>query len=450
MTITVMLRVDGLTAPRLRSFLAHYWLAWERFRRVPVAGVAGWAWQPDPQFDLRHHLDVALDRFTPAQLQDWVSARLNQPLPRRRPLWKFWLAPNAEGGAALVLRLHHCYGDGMALLSVFEQICPASPRQPPAVYGAPETGDLQRWLKAAQRWLADSVGPVTGAVDAGLVSAPDTSGADVPARALDLLERFTGNSLRLVHEASGLAVSAQDSPSALRRPLLGRRQCRWSAPVPLTQFRDVARAAHTTINDVLLACVTGALRERLQLSPEALEQAVLHGAIPVDIRHRLPPELSPAPGQLGNGIGTVFVPLPVDGHSPLERLYRLKQETRRLKASWQPGVAWALTASAALLPEAVRRPAVDLLSRKASAVISNVPGTSQPRYLAGCKITEQMFWVPQAGAIGLGISIVSYAGQVQFGVVADESIPAGPEAFVVGCLAELDALSGLLVQSTRR
>jgi hypothetical protein len=129
----------------------------------------------------------------------------------------------------------------------------------------------------------------------------------------------------------------------------------------------------------------------------------------------------------------------VDGESSLERLFRIKHETRRLKKSWQPGISWALTGSASMIPEIWRQPLADLFYRKASAVVSNVPGTPELRYLAGCRITEQMFWVPQAGDIGLGVSVVSYAGQVQFGVVADEAVMPVPEAFLNDCLQELDA-----------
>lgn len=78
-------------------------------------------------FDFRHHLDVVVDRFTPESLQEWVSVRLNQPLPMYRPRWKFWLAPNAEGGAVLLLRIHHCYADGLSLLGIFDRLCPPSP-----------------------------------------------------------------------------------------------------------------------------------------------------------------------------------------------------------------------------------------------------------------------------------------------------------------------------------
>ena len=442
MTISVMLRVDGLTAPRFREFLRIYWMAWERFRYRPVKRTPAWWWEPDPTFDVRHHLDVVVDRFTPEALQEWVSVRLNQPLPMYRPLWKFWLAPNAEGGAALLLRIHHCYADGLSLLGIFDRLCPPSPRQHPAVYGAPETAELSRWTSAAQGWLVQLMASEPSEEGAPGVAGVDTADSKQWQDAGRLLERVAQQSLKLVHEFSGFLAEPEDTATDLRRPLLGRRHCRWSEPVPLERFRSIAGVARVTINDVLLSCVAAAVRTRLGIAGTDLDEAVLHAAVPVDIRSRLPDELRPPPGTLGNYFGTVFVPLPVDGDSPLERLYRIKHETRRLKKSWQPGIAWGLASSATVVPEPWREPLADVFYRKASAVVSNVPGTAEARYIAGCRITEQMFWVPQAGDIGLGISIVSYAGQVQFGVVADEAVMADPEAFLNDCLQELDRFPG--------
>jgi len=432
MTITVLMRVEALTTERLTDFLEIYWMAWQRFRFMPVQRFPGWWWEPDPTFALRHHIETVPDALDETQLQAWVSARLNQPLPDYRPRWKFWLLPNAEGGAVLLLRIHHCYGDGVALMGVFERICTRSPQQAPVLYGALEPADLSRWGRAAQAWLrslqAQAEARHTGAV----------GDLEKAARPRHSFERAAFTGLRLVNELSQFLIEPEDTDSPLKAPLLGRRSCRWSAPVELSRFRSAAKATGCTINDVLLACVSGAVRKQLESAGIDLDEAVLHAAVPVDIRGCLPEGIAPEPGTLGNYFGTVFVPLPVDGESALERLYRVKHETRKLKKSWQPGIAWGLTSSAGLLPSPLRQSFTDLLCRKASAVVSNVPGTPEPRYLAGCRIVEQMYWVPQAGDIGLGISIVSYAGRVQFGVVSDEAVMSDPAGFLSDCLQALD------------
>lgn len=428
MTITVMLRVEGLTPARLYDFLEVYWLAWERFRYMPVARAPGWWWERDPSFALHHHIEVVHKPLDEAALQDWVSARLNQPLPDYRPRWKFWLVPDAEGGAALLLRIHHCYADGLSLLGVFDRICPPSPQQAPALYGAAEQADPGRWYRSAGAWLS-SLAAMTE-------TAPEPLTTETGSRSP--LERVAMQGLRLVNEVSQFLVEPEDSPTRLKRPLLGRRSCRWSRPVALAGFREAAAKTGATINDVLLSCVSAAVRRHIETDGESLDDTILHAAVPVDIRRQLPEGIRPGELDLGNFFGTVFVPLPVDGDSSLERLYRVKHETRRLKKTWQPGISWGLAGSASLLPGAWRQPIADLMYRKASAVVSNVPGTHDERYLAGCRIREQMFWVPQAGNIGLGVSIVSYAGQVQFGVVADEAILPQPGPFLDDCLAELE------------
>lgn len=436
MTITVMLRVEGLTEARFLEFLSVYWLAWERFSAMPVRRAPGWWWEEDPAFSLHHHLEVVRGRFGREALQDWVSARLNQTLPYYRPLWKFWLVPDAEGGAALLLRMHHCYADGLSLQGMFERLCPPSPQQAPVLYGAREEADFGRWGRAANAWLRElTASEVAGAQAAGIGEGIPRNGGSSGRNAL---ERASWKSLKLVNELSQFLVEPEDSDSSLKRSLLGRRQCRWSQPVALDRFRGIATFTGVTINDVLLSCVASAVRKRLVADNTDMHEAILHAAVPVDIRSRLPAEIKPEPGTLGNYFGTVFVPLPVDGASSLERLFRVKHETRKLKKSWQPGLSWALAGSASLMPETWRQPVADLFYRKASAVVSNVAGTRDARYLAGCRILEQMFWVPQAGDIGLGVSIVSYAGQVQFGVVADEAVMAAPESFLDDCLQELD------------
>ncbi|SFR59811.1 acyltransferase, WS/DGAT/MGAT [Marinobacter daqiaonensis] len=446
LTITVLMRVDGLTLPELRAFLQRYWLAWDRFRMMPVEKSCGWCWQPDRYFDLAHHLVAVNEAMSVERLQKWVSARLNQPLPGGRPRWGFWLVPRAEGGAALLLRIHHCYGDGMSLLDVFDRICTRNPGDIPEHYGCSESRNASRVTDVIQA-CRDAIRTGFRTTEVEPTQTEKTSGPQwddtIPeSRHPALLEKATMNGLRAINEITGMVTEPEDSASSLKRSLLGRRHCRWSEAVALRRFLSVARRRGCSINDVLLACVTAAMRESLALPARQLNQAVAHAAVPVDIRRSLPASLQRADHGPGNFFGTVFVPLPVDGGFSLERLWRIKHETRRLKRSWQPAIAWGLVGLSSLLPTALRKPISDLFFRKASAVVSNVPGTREPRYLAGHKVTEQMFWVPQAGDIGLGVSIVSYAGNVQFGVVADEAVLDDPDAFLNCCLKELDLLAG--------
>lgn len=437
--ITVMMRIEGLTTDRLRAFLENYWLAWERFRCMPVSRHGGWWWETDPVFSLHHHLAVVKEPLTPDQLQAWVSARLNQPLPDYRPRWKFWLAPRAEGGAALLLRIHHCYADGRALMAVFNTLCTRSPQQAPVIYGCREALDVQRWVSTATGLLKQAVLPLAGAVgDRGVTGRVSQLNGDPDQRGP--FARAAYQSLKVSHEITGFLTAPEDTAASLKRPLLGRRHCRWSEPLPLTAVQAAARGYGCTLNDILLACVSRALHQHLVHEGSDPDAAIAHAAVPVDIRERLPDTLKPEQQALGNYFGTVFVPLPVDARSALERLFRTKHETRKLRQSWQPAVAWGVTSAAPLLPESWRRPLADILSRRASAVVSNVAGTREPRYLAGCRIREQVCWVPQAGSLGLGVSVVSYAGQLQLGVVADEAILDDPDTFLATCLQELAEL----------
>jgi hypothetical protein len=112
----------------------------------------------------------------------------------------------------------------------------------------------------------------------------------------------------------------------------------------------------------------------------------------------------------------------------------------KLKNSYQPVLTLGLMAALGLLPETVESAAIDLLSTKASLVATNVPGPQEPVWLAGSRISRLIFWVPQSGAIGLGISILSYAGQVQFGLIADHKRVPDPTAVTARFRAEFEKL----------
>ncbi len=130
---------------------------------------------------------------------------------------------------------------------------------------------------------------------------------------------------------------------------------------------------------------------------------------------------------LGNYFGLVAVLLPLGIENPVERLYEVKRRMTELKGSRQALVALGVLAAVGMAPKRVQQEILDLLASRASAVMTNVPGPQQPLHMAGARLKEVVFWVPQTGTIGMGISILSYDGGVQFGIVTDRNLIADPE-----------------------
>lgn len=144
------------------------------------------------------------------------------------------------------------------------------------------------------------------------------------------------------------------------------------------------------------------------------------------------------PENLGNYFGTVFAPLPIGIENPLERVYKIKHDMISLKQSLQPALSYGILYAAGLLPKTVQKALLESFGNKTSAVLSNVPGARESRYIAGARIKEQMFWVPQTGDLGLGLSIISYGGQIQFGMVGDARLFPHPERLVNRFVAQIE------------
>ena len=178
-------------------------------------------------------------------------------------------------------------------------------------------------------------------------------------------------------------------------------------------MKSVAKALGCTINDLLMSTAAGALGGYLRQHGEDTDGLSIRAAVPVNLRD---PASAAA---LGNYFGLVFLELPIGIRDPLERLFAVHAAMSQLKGSYQPVLTLGLMAALGRMPSTVHAAAIDLLSTKATAVATNVPGPSEALYLAGGRIGRLIFWVPQSGDIGLGISILSYAGQVQFGLIAD-------------------------------
>ena len=429
----VLLFRERLSLARLRRVIEERFVVFRRFRQRPVE-VPGMAmWETDRHFSVeRHVVHTALPgKAGRRELQDLVSRLATTPLDPARPLWQFHLVDNYDGGSAVVCRMHHSYADGIALVRVMLSMTDAGPKGPPAMPFAPRPRRSPDPDDALGQLLAPFSGVVQTAMKLGgtLVEKGVELWTD-PARAVAL----AGQGTALTAELAKLALMPQDSPTRFKGPPGVAKEVAWTPPLPLDEVKAIGRALGASVNDVLLSCVAGALRAYLVDKGDDVRDVVLRALVPVNLR---PIEKA---YKLGNQFGLVFLDLPIGIENPIERLYAVRANMAALKGSYQPILALGLLAAMGSGPRALQDVVLQMLARNATSVMTNVPGPQQPLYLAGARIDSLMFWVPQSGDIGMGVSIISYDGKVQFGLITDRGLCPDPETISGRFDAEFEKL----------
>ena len=134
--------------------------------------------------------------------------------------------------------------------------------------------------------------------------------------------------------------------------------------------------------------------------------------------------------KLGNRFGLAPVILPIGVENPVERVYEVRRRMNEMKGSLQPLLAFGLLAVAGLLIKPAQDAMLNLFSRKTTAVMTNVPGPREKLKFLGATLEQSMVWVPQSGTVGLGVSILSYGGSVQFGVISDATLCPDPQKII--------------------
>jgi diacylglycerol O-acyltransferase len=408
---------------RFRRTIRDRFLAFDRFRCRTRQDAMTADWERDEAFDLdRHVVRAALPApGGQAGLEARVSELASTDLDRDRPAWQFHFVERFEGGSAAILRIHHCYADGMAMIRVFLSLTDAE--ADPAVRKTSARRTPHPPRDGDGDWFSR-----LGIPGAGLLRQAYEEGAAFLERAVQVAQdpgqagELARHALGIAGELTRVALLADDPPTRFKGPLGPRKIAAWTEPLPLWEVKALARALGCTVNDVLLSTAAGALGGYLRQHGEDTDGLVIRAAVPVNLRD---PDAAAA---LGNYFGLVFLELPIGIRDPLARLFEVHAAMKQLKGSYQPVLTLGLMAALGRMPASVESAAIDLLSTKATAVATNVPGPQQPLYLAGGRIGRLIFWVPQSGDIGLGISILSYAGNVQFGLIADALRVPDPDA----------------------
>ena len=420
---------------RLRSTLVQ---RHPRFRRKVVEDALGYAWVDDEHFDIERHvsrerLALAGGRSEREALQARTAELATTPLDRAHPLWHWHLVEDYEGGSAIIIRIHHCVGDGIALMSVLLSITDGGDAPPQRLRHREHGHNGGDWLaEAVVRPLTRATVKAIGIYGDGLARSIDLL-AD-PARPLAGSLDLARLGLQVAHDAAALALMDDDSPTRLKGEPAGFKRLAWCEPLALADVKAVARAMHCTVNDVLLSCVAGAIGAYLRGVGEDPSGKQIRAMVPVNLRPAQQAQ------DLGNGFGLVPLVLPIGIEHPIERLYAVSARMSELKGSYQPLLAFMVLAASGLLVKPAQDMVTNLFARKTTAVMTNVPGPTEELNFCGSTLRQMLFWVPQTGRIGVGVSILSYGGGVQFGLITDKRLCPEPQRIIDLCAPEFEKL----------
>jgi diacylglycerol O-acyltransferase len=397
---------------RVRAHIAErLWLV-PRFRQrlaQPPLPISRPWWVDDPEFDIDYHLRrAALPRpGTDRQLQRLVAEVFSERLDRRKPLWEMYVVEGLRDDRfAVITKAHHALVDGIAGVDLASVILDVAP-EPVAVGGtviplerrpAPSKAELLvRGLKDA------AAGPLAAAEFlAG-------GGLFYPRRLTRAAAKVAG---ALGEVGWELLNPAPDSP--LNGPIGPHRRYE-VRHAPLAQARAIARANRATINDVVLAAATGALRRWLRsrgIRPSGLE---LRALVPVNLRD------DRERGLLGNRVALLRAPLPVWAEHPQQRLALVRDGMRQIKRSRQLASARTIIELSEFAPPTILAQAsrLQFSPRLFNLIITNVPGPQLPLYLLG----RRLEWVAPVAFLprghGLSIAVFSYDGRLSFGLLGD-------------------------------
>lgn len=339
----------------------------------------GWVrahWVADPMFSLARHVDeVSLPAGSgKPELKAWMSAQAGKPLPEDRPLWQATLVHGVGSASALVMRVHHCIADGVSLMGLIGDMTEIPHGEPPRPAARPAVRpdlSLGLALRAAPRLLVD---------------------------------------------AARLTFMRRDARSALKGMPCPDKTVAWSEPLSLAMARDLAHRHGATVNDVMLAVIADVLRQHLHRRGVNEVRAPMRTVIPMNMR---PHDELPL---LGNRFGLVGLELPVHATDPMQRLLAVRDGMAGLKRGLQGQLALALVRCAGMLPGLLQRALLGIFSKRCTLIVTNVIGPAEPRCVGGVALDELMLCVPQGMSVGVGVSIISYNGELRIGFLVDQRL----------------------------
>lgn len=391
----------------------------EKLQYVPVEGRP--VWVDDPHFNIDYHVrHAALPRPGDIEELKKLTARITtRPLDRSRPLWEMWIIEGlSEDRFAIVNKIHHCMIDGAAGAGVAQILMSPTPEhevgEPRPFMPRPAPSAAELALDAAKRMALSPV-EVMGSLGAFARRSSNLTG-EIGARARAVADL-----------AQNALLPSSDTP--MNGKLGPHRRIDWLT-LQLEDVKAVRRALGCTVNDVVLATVTGAVRQyllRRGCSPDGIDFRI---SAPVSTRGEA------ERGQMGNRVSAWILRLPIDETDPLAWLRRVNEGTRELKENRQALAIDLMMDAAEYAPASVLSLGARVAAAPINMIVTNVPGPQFPLYILGARLLEMHPLVPLLDGTGLGIALFSYDGNLHVGLNADyEMIP------------DLSAFTALFAQS---
>jgi diacylglycerol O-acyltransferase / wax synthase len=384
----------------------------QKLRFVPF-GQGRPVWVDDPHLNLDYHVrQTALPApGSEEQLRNLAARIFSQQLDRSKPLWELWLVEGLDGDRfAVVGKSHHALVDGISGVDITTVLFdverePANPpAKPPQWAPRPEPTDL-KLLGDALRERATSPREVVRGFRAVLRG---------PRQVL--------RGLTATGEMIGAGLSAPSTPFNVD---IGPHRRLAFVRADLGDLKRVKDEHGGTVNDVVLSVVAGALGNYLRARGHDTEGMGMKAMVPVSVR------AEEERGVLGNRIAAMMAPLPVGCEDPIERLHLVTKAMGDLKGSAQAVGAEILTRVTDFAPPTIAAQAARLqpAQRFFNLVVTNVPGPQFPLYVLGRKMEAIFPMVPLARRQALCVGIMSYNGQVNFGLVGDYDAMADLDSF---------------------
>lgn len=475
--------IDGVmilgAIPAVEDVLAVLQATVDRFpvlRRRPVRVGGSWAWRHDDDFAVDRHFEYVQFQH-PLDIegvQGFLADQRSQPLSKDRPLWRsFLLGPvklnDGRTGAAIVSRFHHAIADGVRLTQVMLGMCQteavevsarvsrkgakssdAGPGLAQGLAHAAEdagtailqgVGGVVAGLSAAVRHprealIAAPQRALTAAVSSALAVEQGWELLRRPDRFLDFLEAYGLPNVRGTNDVTSLTklVLGESQESEWTGTPGTSKAVAWSDPVPLDAIKAFGRAHQSTVNDVLLAAVSGGLRAYLRQ----------RGQRPGEIFWMVPVNLKPfeenLPADLGNYFALVMVPMSLDIDLPLDRLTHTRQRMHRIKNSDEAVITFGVQRLISSSPDQIATALTNFFANKAVGVLTNVPGPAQPMTFAGVPVHQVVGFAPCSGNQPMTTTIFSYNGGVTVGFAADAGLVPDPAELAALVVADLRAM----------